>query len=197
MPTGRPSFDAVVKRLSSVPLSVRHLAAAVPVLTLALTGVVSHPLGLVLGLALALAGLWHLATELHAEVVRRREADRLLFVLETNQVPDNLRWRAVELTRPRERKALARALRNLLRSLELPPAVLPTPVNRRALHRNWRAVEALATRLAEVERPVRPRGVLLVRELLGGSPHSPLYDVEAAGELQTVLARVRSEIEPR
>lgn len=197
MPTGKAFFDAMAKRLSSVPLSVAYLAAAVPVLTLSLTGVLSHPLGLVLGLALALTGLWHLAREVHAEVVRRREADRLLVVLETDQVPDNLRWRAVELTRPRERKALARALRNLLRSLELPPAVLPTPVNRPALRRNRRAVEALARRLAEVDRPVRPRGVLLVRQLLGGSPHSPLYDVEAAGELHATLAHVRSEIELR
>jgi hypothetical protein len=172
MPTGKAFFDAMAKRLSSVPLSVAYLAAAVPVLTLSLTGVLSHPLGLVLGLAFALTGLWHLAR-------------------------DNLRWRAVELTRPRERKALARALRNLLRSLELPPAVLPTPVNRPALRRNRRAVEALARRLAEVDRPVRPRGVLLVRQLLGGSPHSPLYDVEAAGELHATLAHVRSEIELR
>ena len=185
------------KRLSSVPRSVAHLAAAVPVLALGIAGAVPRTLGLVLGVSLAIAGLWHLAHELAAELKRRRDADRLLVALETTNVPDNLRWRARELTRPHERKMLARALRNLLRSLELPPAMYPVPVNRRAIRRNQLAIEAIAVRLAQVERPVRPRGILLLRGLLAGSPHSPLYDSEAAGELPAALARVRAEIEPR
>jgi hypothetical protein len=185
------------RRLSSLPLSVPHLAAAVPVLALAIAGVLPRAIGLVLGLSLAIAGLWHLAKELIAEFARRREADRLLVALETSTVPENLSWRARELTRPHERKMLARALRNLVRSLELPPAMYPVPVNRRALRRNRPAIEALAARLAQVERPVRPRGILLVRQLLCGSPHSPLYDSEAAGELPAALAYLRAEIEPR
>ena len=187
----------LVDRLRSAPRSALHLAAAVPLVVLTMTGVVASRLGLVAAVSVAIAGAGHLVAEVRREVARRREADRLLVVLETDRVPDKLRWRAAELTRPRERKALARALRNLLRSLELPPALFPTPVNRRALRRNRRAVEALADRLAAVDRPVRPRGILLLRHLLGGSPHSPLYDAEAAGELPAVLARVRSEIEPR
>jgi len=187
----------MLKRLTSLPRSAVHLAAAVPILALAIVGVLPRVLGLVLGVSLAVAGLWHLAKELIAELKRRREADRLLVALETNSVPDNLRWRARELTRPRERKMLARALRNLMRSLELPPAMYPVPVNRRALRRNRQAIEALAARLAQVERPVRPRGILLLRQLLAGSPHSPLYDSEAAAELPAVLAVVRAEIEPR
>jgi hypothetical protein len=183
--------------LTSLPRSVLHLAAAVPVLALAIAGILPHLLGLVLGVSLAIAGLWHLAQELVIELKRRREADRLLVVLETTQVPDNLRWRARELTRARERRLLARALRNLVRSLELPPAMYPVPVNRRALRRNRPAIEELAARLAQVDRPVRPRGVLLRRQLLGGSPHSPLYDSAAAAELPAALAHVRSEIEPR
>ncbi len=185
------------KRLTSLPRSVLHLASAAPIGALAIAGVLSRTFGLVLGVSLAVAGLWHLAQELFAELKRRREADRLLVALETTNVPDNLRWRARELTRPHERKMLARALRNLVRSLELPPAMYPVPVNRRALRRNRSAIEALAARLAQVERPVRPRGILLLRQLLAGSPHSPLYDAEAAGELPAVLAYVRAEIEPR
>jgi len=183
--------------LTSLPRSVVHLAAATPILALAIAGEVPRQLGLVLGGSLAIAGLWHLAHELAAALRRRSEADRLLVALETGNVPDNLRWRACELTKPRERKVLARTLRNLVRSLELPPAMYPVPVNRRALRRNRLAIEALAVRLAQVERPVRPRGILLLRSLLSGSPHSPLYDKDAAGELPAALAYVRAEIEPR
>jgi hypothetical protein len=196
MLTVRTVINALANRLGAAPRSSLHLGAAVPVLGLAVAGVIPPRLGLVLALSLAIVGAGHLVAELRTDAARRREADRLLVALETARVPDGLRWRAAELTRARERRTLARALRNLLRSLELPPAMFPTPVNRSALRRNRRAVEALATRLAAVDRPVRPRGILLLRQLLGGGPHSPLYDTEAAGELQTVLARVRSEIEP-
>lgn len=86
-------------------------------------------------------------------------------------------------------------LRNLLRSLELPPTLYPTLVDRRALRRSRPAVEALAARLGATDRAVRARDILLLRRVLEGSPDSPLYDPEAAGELHAALARVRSEIE--
>ena len=121
----------------------------------------------------------------------------MLVAIDTERVPERLRWRAAELTRPRERRALARALRSLVRSLDLPPRFLPAPVNRSALRRNRRAVESLAACLTAVDRTVSPRGILLVRELLQGSTPSPLYDIESGGDLHMVLARVRSEIEPR
>ncbi len=197
MRTVRTVMKTLANRLGSAPRSSLHLAAAVFVIGLAVVGVFPPRPGFVIALSLAILGGCRLVGEVRADVARRREADRLLVALETDRVPDGLRWRAAELTRARERKALARALRNLLRSLELPPAMFPTLVNRRALRRNRSAVEALANRLAAVDRPVRPRGILLLRQLLGGSPHSPLYDVEAAGDLHAVLARVRSEIEPR
>lgn len=190
-------MKAIANRLGSAPRSSLHLAAAVLVVVLGVAGVFPPRRGFVLALSLAIVGGGHLVAELRMEVTRRREADRLLAALETDRVPDRLHWRAAELTRARQRKALARALRNLLRSLELPRTMFPTPVNRGALRRNRCAVEALATRLAAVDRPVRARGIVLVRQLLGGSPYSPLYDVEAASELHLVLARVRSEIEPR
>jgi hypothetical protein len=159
-------------------------------------GVLPLRLGSVVAVSLVIAGIGQLTVELRARMTRRREADRLLVAIDADRVPDKLRWRAAELTRPRERRALARALRNLLRSLELPPSLFPTPVNRVALRRNRRAVEALAARLVALDRPVRVRGILLVRQLLAGSSLSPLYDTEAAGELRSVLACVRSEIEP-
>lgn len=178
-------------------LSALHAAAAAPALALAATHVLALRIGLVLGVSLLLAAGWHLAQVLRGAARRRREADRLLAALDSDTVPESLGWRARELTAARERKALARALRNLLRSLELPPGFFPTPVNRRALRRNRRAVEALAARLAATDRAVRARGVVLLRHLLEGAPHSPLYDPDAAGELRAALARVRSEIEPR
>lgn len=187
----------ILVSLRRVPRSHRHLAVGALPLGLAASGVVPGRPALVLATPLVLAGFGELALDLRSASARRREADRLLAAIDSGCVPEHLRWRAAELTCTRERKALARTLRNLLRSLELPPTLYPTPVNRRALRRNRLAVEALAARLAASDRAVRARGVLLLRHLLEGSPHSPLYDPDAAGELHTALARVRSEIELR
>lgn len=197
MTSVRTTIGTIASRIGSAPRSRLHLVAAAPTLALALTGVLPPRVGFVLFASLLIAGFGHLAAEVRMGAARRRQADRLLVAIDTDRVPEKLRWRAAELTRPRERQALARALRNLLRSLDLPPRFVPTPVNRIALYRNRRAVESLAARLAAFDRPVRPRGVLLVRQLLQGSPPSPLYDFEYGGELRAVLARVRSEIEPR
>ena len=197
MNQARTTFRTIVGRLSSATRSQLHLAGAAPVFGLALAGVLPSRPGFVIAASLVIAGFGHLAAEFRERFACRRQADRLLAAIDTDRVPERLRWRAAELTRRRERRALARALRNLLRSLDLPPRFLPTPVNRSALRRNRRAVEALASRLAALDRPVRPRGILLVRQLLQGSVRSPLYDVEEAGELRAALARACSEIEPR
>jgi len=152
--------------------------------------------GLVAGISLLVAALYHTASGLRLVARRRAEADRLLAAIDAPRVPEPLRWRADELTAGRERKALARALTNLLKSLELPPSLFPVPVNRLALYRNRRIVESLVARLTALDRPVRVRGILLVRQLLGDGHHSPLYDVERAADLRAALVRARAEIEP-
>jgi hypothetical protein len=197
MAPARDTARKIAGMLGSASWSVQHGAALALALPAVVLGLVPVRLGVVLAVSLAIAGTGHFVVEARRRIARRRDADRLLAAIETDRIPEKLHWRAAELTCTRQRRALARALRNLLRALELPPTMFPVPVNRVALRRNRRAVEALAARLAAVELPVHPRGILLVRQLLGGSPYSPFYDVEAEGELRAALVRVRTEIEPR
>ncbi|HEX7084067.1 MAG TPA: hypothetical protein VF186_08135 [Gaiellaceae bacterium] len=89
-----------------------------------------------------------------------------------------LAWRTAELTGEAHRLALARALTDAVHEADgrsLPGA---SPLDRVAVRASRAQLLLLAARLAELERPVRPRGVLLVEALVSG-PGSPLYDPAA------------------
>jgi hypothetical protein len=81
-------------------------------------------------------------------------------------------WRVAELTSSRERLALARSLGDLVDDLSSHTLPGAAPVNRVGLRPHVDELLSLAARLEVLERPVAPRGMLLVRELLtnGGSP---------------------------
>jgi hypothetical protein len=139
--------------------------------------------------ALALGVMFALAAGSQAALARlslgreRRRADRMILA---GRRTENLSWRLEELTSPTERRSLARAVRRLVRTLDgryLPGA---SPVNRPAARPLVARFEALAARLADVERPVDPRGVVLVERLLADGS-SPLYSNERAGELPRSL----------
>ena len=190
--------------MSTLPATARralvgaHLLCLAALLALTAAGVVPPAVGWLLVSSLGLAALYHTAAAVWETRRRRAEADRLLAAIDVDRVPEPLRWRAEELTAVRQRRALARALANLLRSLELPPSAFPVPVNRHALHVNRRTIEALVSRLRAFDRPVRVRGILLIRDLLGDGLRSPLYETDRNdAELRAALVRVRSEIEPR
>jgi hypothetical protein len=106
---------------------------------------------------------------------RRRIADPwLLWGAEARPAAEILAWRASELTDVRSRKTLARGLRRLRAEAEgrLVPGALP--LNRLEIRSQIGLLRALESRLADLGRPVSPRGVLLVEQLLT-EPGSPLY----------------------
>jgi hypothetical protein len=100
-----------------------------------------------------------------------------------------LAWRAAELTSVRKRRRAARSLRGVVRGLDgnaLPGAV---PLNRRGVRPYTAALVALAERVGDVSRPVAPRGMLLLEDLLM-SGDSPLYARENLGLLPESLREI-------
>ena len=79
--------------------------------------------------------------------------------------------RIVELTSERERIRLAGSLRGAVRDAEH-VGISASPLNRRAVSECDKELTALADRLADLDRGVAPRGVVMVVHLLtdGGSP---------------------------
>jgi hypothetical protein len=103
-------------------------------------------------------------------------------------------WRARELTVPRNRVALARAVDRLLRAADAHYLPGATPLNRRAVREHARALRELALRLSDLERPVSARGMLLIEDLLTDGC-GPLYVSYRAIELRDVLARAGHALE--
>jgi hypothetical protein len=103
----------------------------------------------------------------------RRVADRQL--LRSPVLSLRLSWRAAELVVPKRRLELARALRRLVHDAD--PRYLPSSqmFDRLAVRAVAPELLALADRLAKLDRPAAPRGVLLAEHLLGDVT-GPLYD---------------------
>lgn len=141
--------------------------------------------------------LWHPLKELkarHTLRAARWAADAELLRRESS--PLRLAWRVEELVAPKNRLDLAHALRSLVRDSS--PRYVPSasPVNRVAVRAEADGLHALATRLADLERPVAARGVVLVERLLveGGGP---LYDRESVDDLPVYIDTALAALEPR
>lgn len=106
-------------------------------------------------------------------------------------------WRIDELTRARERTALARSIRSILPELGRPARNAAVPLNRGALRPHRGLLASLADRLDALERPVSAAGMLAVSRLLT-QPDSCLYAPLAYGgrisraeaELAAILDRL-------
>jgi hypothetical protein len=133
---------------------------------------------------------WHLLRS------RRRIADPwLLWGADARPAAELLAWRAAELTDVRSRKILARGLRRLRGEAEgrLVPGALP--LNRLEIRSQIGLLRALESRLADLSRPVSPRGVLLVEQLLT-QPGSPLYSHERSDQLAQQLSEACAALDP-
>lgn len=140
---------------------------------------------------------WHSLAGLQArreQRAARRTADAELLRRET--APLQLAWRVEELTTPKNRLKLAGTLRSLVRDAS--PRYLPgaSPVNRLAIRAELDTLNAMVSRLSELDRPVAARGVLLVDRLLVDGA-GPLYDRELADELPGCLDTALAALEPR
>lgn len=110
---------------------------------------------------------------------RRRAADADL--IDAPAPPPRLAWRAQELTCDANRLDLARSVMDLVRHADV--GLLPgaSPANRVAVRSARSELLSLASRLAALERPVVPRGVLLAEQLVIDA-RSPFYDRDRDGE---------------
>jgi hypothetical protein len=111
-------------------------------------------------------------------------------------VPLRLAWRAEELGSTKSRLDLAHEVRSLVRhaSARLLPAA--SPVNRGAVRVESHALLAIADRLADLDRPVPARGIVMLRRLLDDRD-GQLYDRDRVDELGTSLDAVLDAPEPR
>lgn len=110
---------------------------------------------------------------------RRRAADADL--IEAVAPPPRLAWRVRELTADANRLDLARSVTDLVHSADSSRLPGASPVNRVAVRSAASELLSLASRLAALERPVVPRGVLLAEQLVVDA-RSPFYDRDRAGE---------------
>lgn len=152
--------------------------------------------GLVFATIFAAAGALRASLAYHELLSLRRAADRELRLEPLPYLESSLlAWRSAELTSDHYRTAVARTLAQTERDLS--PAKLPgaSPLNRVAARPHADLLHRLAERLAAVERPVTPRGVLGVEDLLTLAD-SPLYERERAHELRASLVSCLNALEP-
>lgn len=128
---------------------------------------------LVLSIALLLTALWQVAWRWSEGARERRTADWWI-AHSQGTTRSRFDWRIAELTSVRERRQLARSVRGVVADLSerrLPGA---SPLNRVAMRPHTEILSALSDRLADLDRPVDPAGILAVRRLLT-DPDSVLY----------------------
>lgn len=123
----------------------------------------------------------------------RRAAD--VEIAHRRTPPLRLAWRVEELVSTKNRLDLAHSLRSLVRDSS--PAYLPTasPVNRGAVRAESEALLEVATRIADLDRPVAPKGLVLADGLLTDGS-GPLFDRERVGELPAFLDATLVALEP-
>jgi hypothetical protein len=143
------------------------------------------------------AWTWHsLATLKSRRALRAARAASDDELVRREDTPLRLAWRAEELVAPKNRLELAHSLRSLVRDSAARYLPSASPVNRAAVRCESRTLLELAGRLADVDRAVAARGVILVdRLLVDGS--GPLYDRARAAELPHDLERALRALEPR
>jgi hypothetical protein len=124
----------------------------------------------------------------------RRAADDDLVA--TPLPPIRLAWRVQELVADGNRLELARCATELVHDADR--ATLPgaSPVNRVAVRSARANLLALASRLADLDRPVTARGVLLAERLLSDAG-SPFYDRNRARAARRETDAARQALERR
>jgi hypothetical protein len=177
----------------ALPAFVPWVAAAAVALAVGWALGLSPTEWAVLPVALVLLGLVKTGQRWNARRHRRAVADAWL---RSGGRAGQFEWRADELTSTRERRVLSRSLRGVVRELGYPGRRSTVPLNRKALRPHASEISALAERLADLERPVSPAGILEVERLLT-SPGSPLYLHAAADDLPGKLTTIRRKLEVR
>jgi hypothetical protein len=131
---------------------------------------------------------WEARRTLRAE---RKAADAEL--LSSRRPSPRLAWRVAELVSEEERIEAARHLIDVVHAADerfLPGA---SPIDRGAVRECRPQLLELAARVSDTVRPVAPRGMLLVRQLLDGGP---MYGNGRAPRLCRDVEAAREALEP-
>jgi hypothetical protein len=143
-------------------------------------------------------GLRRVSAPLHGWEARRalraarRSADEELLL--TRLPPPRLAWRRDELVVGKNRLLLGRELTDVVHASDerfLPSA---SPLDRGAVRECRAQLLELASRLCDLDRPVMPRGVLLVERLLSDTS-GPLFGRAGTRHLSLELTRTRRALE--
>jgi hypothetical protein len=140
----------------------------------------------------ALGRLVASARERRALRTARRAADADLLLRETPSL--RLAWRAAELVVPKRRRQLARTLRELVREADPRVARTARVFDAAAVRELAPVLLQAANRLEDLERPVAPRGILLLESLLT-DPWGPLYDRGRAEQLGSAVVTAADALE--
>jgi hypothetical protein len=156
----------------------------------------------VVGVSLALTTMWEVALSARMRTTLRRQADAWIESAGGRFIPPHYSWRVAELLSGRERRALARSLRGLVRQVT---SRLP---DRNGLVVRSRVVPHIdvlldiAERLEDRSTSVRPAGIIALRHVLCDT-ESPLYvsdadlsSVELAAALTAVVLKLDGDRTP-
>lgn len=180
-PTGsqRPQVVLVVFAAVAVVIVLAGLAAGLSLRWIAIVAV-----------SVALTGIIQSVREWRSLNRRRAAADQWLQKQGGRRFSLSYAWRVSELTSRRERRILADSLAAAAREARQRPGPIGATVVSRATVRPYTAeLTTLAERLTDLERPVSPSGMLLVRDLLT-SARSPLYEPARACEIPATVANI-------
>lgn len=124
----------------------------------------------------------------------RRAADEELIA---SVLPSpRLAWRVHELVAPDFRLGVSRGITSLIHDADSGRLPGASPLNRPAVRAARPQLLALASRLADLDVHVLPRGVLLADRLVTDS-HSPLYDRDRADAVHREVERALTALERR
>ena len=143
------------------------------------------------------AGVWHGLGRLKARrALRALRAAADTDLARRDRPPLRLAWRVEELVGTKNRLDLAHSVRSLVRDAR--PRYLPSasPFNRLVVRAESDQLLAMAARLADLERPVAARGVVLLERLLTAGS-GPLYDRDRVDEFGSTLDTILDALEPR
>lgn len=146
---------------------------------------------------LPFAGVWRGLGRLRARrALRALRAAADTDLARRDRPPLRLAWRVEELVGTKNRLDLAHSVRSLVRDAR--PSYLPSasPFNRLVVRAESDALLVVAARLADLERPVAARGVVLLERLLTDGS-GPLYDRDRVDEFGSTLDTILDALEPR
>ena len=146
---------------------------------------------------LPFAGVWRGLGRLRARrALRALRAAADTDLARRDRPPLRLAWRVEELVGTKNRLDLAHSVRSLVRDAR--PSYLPSasPFNRLVVRAESDQLLAVAARLADLERPVAARGVVLLERLLTDGS-GPLYDRDRVDEFGSTLDTILGALEPR